>query len=111
MHGQLRRGLRLIARHVRLRQLTFGLPQFELGIDARGDAAARDGDDVFALRGRALGDVRQGVFAIQLDVGLRDRRAEHELRILDVQFRGVAECLCAMHRIGLLAKEIQVPTQ
>ena len=76
VHGQLRRGLRFIARHVRLRQLAFGLPQFELGVDARGDAASRDGDDVFALRSRALGDVGQGVFAIQLDIGLCDRRAE-----------------------------------
>ena len=101
VHGQIRSGLRLIARHVRLRQLAFGLPQFELGIDARGDAAARDGDDIFALRGRALRDVRQGVFPIQLYIGLRDGRAEHEPRVLDIQRRGVGQGLGAMHRVGL----------
>ena len=73
-----------------LRQLAFGLLQFELRIDTRGDAAARDGDNVLALRGGSLGDVRQGVFAIQLDIGLSDGRAEHQLRILDVQYRGMS---------------------
>ena len=72
VHRELGRRLRLIARHAGLRQLAFGLPQFELSIDAGGNAAARDGDDIFALRCRAFGDVRQGVFTIQLDIGLRD---------------------------------------
>ena len=58
---------------------------------ARSDSAAGDGNDVFTLRRRSLCDVRQGVFTVQLDIGLSDGSTEQQLRVLDVQLRRMAQ--------------------
>ncbi len=111
VNRQIRGRLRLCARHACLRQLAFGLPQLEPRVESGRNPPARDIEDVLPLRLRALRDVRQRIFAVQLDIGLGDGAREHQLRVVHIQARGLGERLRAMHRIRLPPPEIGIPPQ
>ncbi len=109
--GKIGGGLGLLARHACLRQLAFGLAQLELRVEPGGHTASRDVDDVLALRLGAFGNVRERVFAVQLDVGLGDGAGEHEPRVVHIEAGGLSESLRAMHGVGLASPEIEIPVQ
>ncbi len=108
---KIRGRLGLGARHSCLRQLAFRFTQLELRIEPGGNAAAGDVDDVLALRLGAFGNVRERVFAVQLDVGLGDGAGEHEPRIVHIEACGLREILRAMHGVCLASPEIEIPAQ
>ena len=97
---------RLLVGDARLRQLTLGFANFELSVEAGGDAAACDVQNVLPLRLRALRDVCERILTIELDVGLSDGARELESCVFLIEARRLGEISRTVQRIRLAPPEI-----
>ena len=103
--------LRLGQCHARLRQRALGFAQFHPRVEPGGHAPARDVENVGALRLGALGNVREFIAAVEIDVRLHHRSREQQARLFDIDACGLGQRAALAHLVLAQAPQIQVPGQ